>query len=99
MGGAHRKMLRSCRRWRLPPRFAPQEVTPSNLSLLRPRLIAAGYRPPFEQPVDQRGEALGFDVSLVEVEQLQLAARRGEGAAEWREDGHCRRRDVREWRP
>ena len=36
---------------------------------------------------------------MVEVEQLQLAARRGEGAAERREDGHRRRRDVREWRP
>ena len=39
---------------RLPPRFAPQEVTPRNLSLLRPGLIAAGYRTPFEQPVNQR---------------------------------------------
>ena len=39
---------------RLPPRFAPQEVTPRNLSLLRPGLLSAGYRAPFEQPVNQR---------------------------------------------
>ena len=35
-------------------RLAPQELTPSNLRLLRPALLAAGYRAPFEQPHDQR---------------------------------------------
>jgi len=49
-----------------------------------------------EQPVDQRAEPLGLDVGLVEVQELQLAARRGEGAAERREGGHRRRREVRE---
>ena len=39
---------------RFPSRFAPQELTPSNLSLLRPGLLAAGYRAPFEQPLNQR---------------------------------------------
>ena len=39
---------------RFPSRFAPQELTPSNLSLLRPGLLAAGYRAPFEQPVNER---------------------------------------------
>jgi hypothetical protein len=39
---------------RFPSRFAPQELTPNNLSLLRPGLLAAGYRAPFEQPLNQR---------------------------------------------